>query len=90
MISLPPIFCRKDFNFAKALKALRLNPAPDFWNVDHPIAHHAPIVQQIAGGRKPIADMEGQQSFLASTFNLLLKFGIPPHVINVNSNTQGT
>jgi hypothetical protein len=45
MVSLPPILCRKDLNLAKALKALPLNPAPNFADIDHPIAHHAAVVQ---------------------------------------------
>src|SRR5256885_1205488 len=61
-IALPPVLAREDLDFAVALEARGLDPAADARDVDDAVAHHPAIVEQVARGHQPVADMKGEQA----------------------------
>ena len=60
-----------------------LHHGADRAQIDHAVAHHATIEQQIGGWQEPIIDVVGED-VLARARDLLLEVRIPPHVIGVD------
>jgi hypothetical protein len=60
-VALPPVVGRKDFDFHVARKSRKLQPTPDSLNVNHAVAHHAPVVEHVTRRYDPIAHMKTQQ-----------------------------
>src|SRR4051812_36983862 len=63
VILLPPAV-RKYFHLGISREALCFDPAADLANVDHAIAHHSAVIEQVGRGAQPIADVQGQQALL--------------------------
>ena len=66
-------------------EARGIHPVADFSDVDAAFAHEAAIIQEIGGGRPPIADVEGMQApRLTREINLRLQLGVPPHMVHIH------
>ncbi len=88
LIAAPP-FVGEDFDLAMASEAGGVHPIADFADVDAAFAHQATVVEEIGGGRFPIADMEGvQATCLACEINLRLQLRVPPDVIDIHRDTH--
>ena len=62
-IALPPVFGREHLDLAQAtILPDILDGLADGTQIGHPVAHHASVLQQVGGGREPVAHMESQQS----------------------------
>ena len=59
MLVFCPPFVGEDFDFAVAGEAGGIDPIADLADVDAAFAHEAAVVEEIGGGRFPIADVEG-------------------------------
>src|SRR5437588_12109774 len=77
----PPI--RENLYFRIAAKSLRLNRRANRTDVDHAIAHHAAVVEDVFGRHQPVADVEGEQALLAGAGDLRHQLRIPPDMIDV-------
>lgn len=62
--ALPPVASREDFDLVEAGIAFRFHGFAQAGQVNHPVAHHAAVEQQVGGGHQPVAEVEGQQAFL--------------------------
>src|SRR5256885_9041038 len=54
-IALPPVELREDLHLVEAGVACAFDPAADARQVDHAVAHHAPVAYQIARRHQPVA-----------------------------------
>src|SRR5262245_2546005 len=85
----PPVI-GENLDFRRPGVARRLDPAADFLQLDDAITHHAAIVEEIAGRQQPVTDVVGQQPLAARPRDLALELGIPPGVIDVDRDADGT
>ncbi len=85
---LPPVLAREDLDLAVAGEARRLHPGADARDLDHAVAHHAAVVEQVARRHQPVADVEGEQPRAAGARDLRLELGIPPDVIDVDGDAE--
>src|ERR687896_474596 len=83
-VVLPPV-AREDLDLDRAVVAGRLDLAADAPDVDHAIAHHAAIEQQVPGRHQPVADVEGEDATGgAGAADLRFEARVPPQVIDVD------
>src|SRR6202521_6178953 len=85
---LSPPVVGKNLDLGITRKALRLDRAAYRFDIDHAVAHHAPVVENIPGRHQPVADMKGQQPVLAGADDLRQQFRVPPDVIDIKRYTQ--
>ena len=83
----PPGF-RQDLHLAGARKALRLDRRPELCDLDHAVAHHAAVEQEVAGRHQPVADVEGVDALAAGAGDLGVDFRVPPDVIDVDGEAE--
>src|SRR5258708_19356257 len=76
----PPIV-GKDLDLGIARKTLRLDRGAQSFDIDHTVAHHAAVVENVFCGHQPVADVEGQQSLFAASGDLPQHFPVPPAVL---------
>ena len=72
----------------EAAIARGLHPAANAPDVDHAVAHHAAIVEEIGGRREPVADVEAEQPARRNPGKRALELGVPPDVIDVDRDAQ--
>src|SRR5215831_19796372 len=84
-VALPPIVGGEDLDLAVAAVAGALHHGADRAQIDHAVAHHAAVEQQIGGGHEPIVDVVGEDVF-AGARDLPFEVRIPPDVIGVDGN----
>ena len=84
MVALPPVVDREDLDLAVARETLVLDPAANLRDIDHAIAHHAPVVEQVGSWGEPIADVKRQQAALAGALDLRLELRVPPYVVEID------
>src|SRR5260370_7180300 len=82
-VALPPIVGGEDFDLAVAAIAGRFHHGADCAQVDHAVAHHAAVEQQIVGRKEPVIDVVGED-FFSGARDLAFKVGVPPDVIGVD------
>src|SRR3989442_11713528 len=63
-VALPPVELGEDLDLVKARVARALDPGADARQVDHAVAHHAAVVEQVARRHQPVADMVGEDALL--------------------------
>src|SRR6266849_11004857 len=81
----PPILGREDLDLAESVIAGGLDPAADAAQIDDAVAHHAAIVEQVAGRHQPVADMEGEEAAgRAGAGDLALQIRVPPDMVDVD------
>ena len=85
---LPP-FLGEDLHFVQAAIAGRLDPTAQPWKINHAIAHHAAIEQEIGGWDEPIANMKRENSPLAGALDLRLALRVPPHMVRIDRDADG-
>ena len=59
-IAPPPVELGEDLHLVKPGVAGAFDPRADARQVDHAIAHHAAVVEEIACRHQPVADVVGQ------------------------------
>ena len=58
-------------------------------NIDHPIAHHAAVVEHILGRHQPVADMKAEDAPSCPARAISRsRFGIPPDMIDIDADAQ--
>ena len=73
----------------KPREAGRLDPAADLAERDAAFAHQPAVIEEIGGGRAPVADVEGQERALAAAGrDLLLEAVVPPDMIDIDRDAQ--
>ena len=87
-VALPPVVAGEDLDLDQAVVAGRLDQAADVGDVDHAVAHHAAIEQQILGRHQPVADMEAENAGGARALDLALELGVPPDVVDVDRDPE--
>ena len=67
-----------------------LHPRPDEREVDHAVAHHAAIEQQVGGRHQPVAEVKRHQAsgVPARALDLALEIRVPPDVIDVDRDAE--
>ena len=83
----PPVV-GENLDFGVTGKALRLDRAAHRSDIDHAVAHHAAVVENVSGRHQPVADVKRQQAIFSSADNLRQQLGIPPDVIDVERDAQ--
>jgi hypothetical protein len=83
----PPVL-GKNLDLAVTLKPFRLHRTAHRSDVDHAVAHHAAVVENVLGRHQPVADMKRQQAALSGARNLPQQLYVPPDVIDVECNTE--
>src|SRR5712671_4367064 len=86
----PPVARRQDLDLVKAAIPGLFHPRAHERKVDDAVAHHSAVGEQVRGGHQPVADMERQQALVARALDLSLQQGIPPDVVDVHHDTEGT
>src|ERR1700738_875652 len=76
---LPPIV-GKNLDLGIAAKTLRLDRPAQSLDVDHAIAHHAAVVENVLGRHQPVADVKRLEAILSGAFDLRQHIRIPPDV----------
>src|SRR5262249_6179396 len=85
-VALPPIVGGENLDLAVPTVAGALHHGADRAQIDHAVAHHAAVEQQIGGGHQPIVDVVGEDVFPGAR-DLLREVRIPPDVIGVDDDT---
>src|SRR4051794_40992176 len=85
--SAPPL-AGKNFDLRIAGKALRFDRAAQGADIDHAVAHHAAVVEDVLCRHQPVADVEGQQAVFAGARDLRQHIRIPPDVIDVERDAE--
>ena len=67
---------------------MRLDRGAHRSDVDHAVAHHAAVVENVFGRHQPVADVKRKQSVFAGARDLRKQFRIPPDVIDVERDTE--
>ena len=67
-----------------AMETRFLDLGADVLQVDHAIAHHAAVEQQVGRRHQPVADVEAEDALGSGTLDLLRQVRIPPDVIAVD------
>src|SRR5262249_18608332 len=62
-IARPPIVGGENFDLAVAAIARRLHQRADRAQVDHAVAHHAAVEQEVGGREEPVVDVVGENFF---------------------------
>src|SRR5688572_17907115 len=55
-VAFPPVELREDLHLLESGVPGRLHPAPDARQIDHAVAHHPSVVEEIARRHQPVAD----------------------------------
>ena len=63
-VAFPPAG-RKNLHLVHASITGGLDPGANQRNIDHPVAHHAPVIQQISGRHQPVANVERQDAIFS-------------------------
>src|SRR5688572_15341128 len=87
-IAPPPVELREDLHFLEPDVAGVFDPSPYPGQIDHAVAHHAAVVEEVPSGDQPVADVIGEHPFLCGAADLLLELRIPPHVVDVHGNAD--
>ncbi|MNR11218.1 hypothetical protein D3C85_1275100 [compost metagenome] len=88
-VASPPGITGKYFHFDGAVVTGRFHLLANAAQIDHAIAHHAAIQQQVPGGHQPVGQVQAQDAFLrAGAVDLLVQLGVPPTVVNVHRDAQ--
>src|SRR3977135_3166045 len=86
----PPISRRQDLDLVETPVPRLLHPRTYERKIDHAITHHSPVGEQVGGGHQPVADVERKQALVACAFDLSLERGVPPDVVGVHYDTEGS
>src|SRR5581483_3602121 len=73
-----PPAVREDFDLDGPGVARRLHECPNLAQLDDAVAHHAAIVEEVAGRHEPVADVVGEQALAPGTRDLGCELGVPP------------
>ena len=82
----PPVV-RKDLDLLHPAIAGGLDHRADRAKIDDAVAHHAAVVEHVAGRHQPVADVVGNDA-AASAGDLHGKFRVPPHVIGIDCDAE--
>src|ERR1700754_1477570 len=80
---LAPPAVRENLDLGIAGKTLRLDRRAYRPDVDHTVAHHATVVENVLGRHQPVADVERQQPVFPGARDLRQYVRIPPDMIDV-------
>ena len=83
-----PTSLRRKSRSPNSRQTLRLDRAADRFDVDHAIAHHAAIVEDVLGRHQPVADVKRQQAILAGARDLRQQLRVPPDMIDVERDAE--
>ena len=89
-VALPPVVRGEDLHFVRAAIAGSLHPGANQRHVDHAVAHHAAIEQQIGRRHQPVADVERQQAVrvAARALDFAFEVRVPPDVVDVDGDAD--
>src|SRR5260370_8818840 len=82
-VPLPPVLGGENLDLAVAAVAGALDHGADRTQIDHAVAHHAPVEQKIGGRKEPVVDVIGE-NFFSCPRDLSREVGIPPDLIIID------
>src|SRR5579862_4840 len=78
----------KNLDLDVPVETVRLDESADTRDINHPVSHHAAIVEHVGRRHQPVADVEGEQALAPGPFDLRRQFEIPPYVIDIEGNAE--
>ncbi len=86
-VPLPPVLGGENLDLAVAAVAGALDHGADRTQIDHAVAHHAPVEQKVLRRKEPVVDVVGE-NFFPGAPDLSREVGIPPHMISIDHDAR--